>query len=315
MPICPITLEPIPERGPRYSAKGLHLLSRTLNDLAPLDLSADQQIKEAAARAEKMSIQGVQPKLSAVLRVKDGRFEVVDTGGRFILKPCPPVYAEVPANESLTMTLASLSGIETPDHGLVYATDGSLTYWVRRFDRAGRNQRLPQEDFSQLMGKSRETKYESSMEQVVATINKLCTFPAVEKRKLALVTLFCFLTGNEDMHLKNFSMITRTTKRSQVVELSPSYDLLNTTIVLQNPPEEIALPIRGKKRNLTRNDLVRYFCGERCALPPKVVDGMLSKFSKVLPIWHELLDRSFLSEGSREAYWHLVRDRAARLEL
>ena len=87
MPICPITLEPIPDSGSRYSTKGLHLLSRTLTDLAPLDLSADQHIKEAAFPAQKMSIQGVQPKLCAVLKTKDGRFEVVNTGGRFILKP------------------------------------------------------------------------------------------------------------------------------------------------------------------------------------------------------------------------------------
>ncbi len=315
MTICPITLDPIPDGGLRYSKQGLRRLSRTLADLEPLNYTIDQQLKEAAARAQKMSIQGVQPKLSAVLRVKQGKFEIVDTGGRFILKPCPPHFREVPANEALTMTLAQLSGIEIPDHGLVYATDESVTYWIRRFDRTSRGQKLPQEDFSQIQGLSRDTKYESSMEQVVKTIERHCTFPAIEKQKLARLTLFCFLTGNEDMHLKNFSLVTRTRKGHPVVELSPAYDLLNSTIVLRNVDEETALPIHGKKRHLTRNDLIRCFCIQRCGLSQKALEKLLSSLSKSMGDWEPLIQRSFLSADLKEAYLEVVKERSSRLDL
>lgn len=314
MAVCPITLEPVPDGGPRYSGRGLRQLSRTLQDLAPLEFSTEQQIREAASRMEKMSIQGVQPKLSAVLQVKQGRFKVVDTGGQFILKPCPPGYDEVPANEALTMNLADVAGIETPVHGLVYAADETLTYWVRRFDRPARGPKLPQEDFAQLLGRSRETKYDSSLEQIVGAVERFTTFPAVEKRKLALLILFCFLTGNEDMHLKNFSLVSRTQSRGGrfTVALSPAYDLLNTTVIL-NAREESALPLRGKKRNLTRNDLVSYFCRERCGLAVKVVDRILQQLSQALPEWEALIGRSFLSEGMKKAYLAVLRERVARL--
>jgi len=314
MRFCPITLDPIEVEGQSYSTKGLRILSATLKKLSPLEYTVDEQLLEAVARADKMSIQGFQPKLSSILRVKEGRFEVVDNHGRFILKPPPPEYAEVPANESLTMTLAKLSGIEIPDHGLVYAIDGSLTYWIRRFDREGRGTRkFPQEDFAQLLGRSRETKYDSSMEQVVSVVDRFCTFPVLEKRRLALLVLFCFLTGNEDMHLKNFSLVTRIKKDRPLVRLRPAYDLLNTTVILKNPPEEVALPIRGKKRNLTRSDLLGSFCHERCGVTGKFLDQLLETLSGLVPRFDELIGRSFLSKEKRNAYRAVLHERSGRL--
>lgn len=306
---CRITLEEIPD-GIRYGRAGLKRLDARLMDIAPLPYTQAQQLEEAAARADKMSVQGVQPKLSAILRIKENRFEVVDRGGRFILKACPPQWPEVPANEALTMTLADHSGIEVPVHGLVEATDGSFVYFIRRFDRVGQGERLPLEDGAQLLGHTRDTKYDSSMEQVVGMIDRFCTFPVLEKRKLMQRVWFCFLTGNEDMHLKNWSLFSRSGR----VVLSPAYDLLNTSIILKNPQEETALPIRGRKRNLNRYDLFDYLAVERCGLQP---DLMRSDLEKLLhqaeaewPVW---IQRSFLSEPKREAYLHLVRERAARL--
>ena len=311
MSVCPITLHEF-EAGKKddlYSRSGLRRLHTQLGRLQPLAFSVEDQRREAAARADKMSIQGVQPKLSAVLRVKDGRFEVVDSGGRFILKPCPAEWNEVPENEALTMALADTCGIEVPDHGLVASSDGSWTYWIRRFDRTGRKDRVPLEDFAQLQERTRDTKYQSSMERVIATIDQFCTFPAVEKRKLARRVLFCFLTGNEDMHLKNFSLITT----PQKVELSPAYDLLNTSIVLQDPKEEMAMPIRGKRNNLTRRDLVDYFCGERCGLSSKVLAALLEDLGGSAKEWRSVIRRSFLGEEMREKYLGLLKGRSERL--
>ena len=151
---CRITMEEISD-GIRYSRVGLKRLDPRLMDIQQLPYTLAQQLEEAAARADKMSVQGVQPKLSAVLRIKESRFEVVDRGGRFILKCCPPQWPEVPANEALTMTLAESVGSEVPVHGLVEATDGSMVYFIRRFDRVGQGERLPLEDGAQLLGFSR----------------------------------------------------------------------------------------------------------------------------------------------------------------
>jgi len=311
LPVCPITLQEF-DAGKEdilYSRNGLRRLHAQLSRLQPLPISAEDQRREAAARADKMSIQGVQPKLSAVLRVKEGRFEIVDSGGRFILKPCPAEWNEVPENEALTMALAGTCGIEVPDFGLVAASDGSWTFWIRRFDRFGRKERVPIEDFAQLQDRTRDTKYQSSMERVVETIERFCSFPAVEKRKLARRVLFCFLTGNEDMHLKNYSLITTPKK----VELSPAYDLLNTSIILRDPKDEMAMPIRGKKSNLTRRDLVDHFCGERCGLAPKVLEALLEELGTSVENWQEVIRRSFLSEEMREKYLDLLERRSEKL--
>lgn len=306
---CLITYEPIAGEGD-YSARGLKLLDRNLSSLTSLSYTAAEQRQEALERAGKMSIQGVQLKLSAVLKVKDGCFEVVDRNGRFILKPPSLDFPELPENEDLTMRLAAAVGIDVPLHGLVRGRDHSLTYFIRRFDRVGRT-RVPLEDFAQLSGASRETKYESSMEKVAAVIDRYCTFPAIERVKLFERTLFSFLTGNEDMHLKNFSLITR----GHRIDLSPAYDLLNSTIALKNAQEEMALPIRGKRSNLTRNDLFSYFATERLQINDRVLTEITVRFQSALPQWTELLAASFLSPEKKAAYASVIAERKARLQL
>lgn len=308
MKSCPITLAPVEETA-FYSKAGLRSLHPQLQDLTPLPLSGDEQLREARIRADKMSVQGVQPKLSAILKPKEGRFEIVDCEGRFILKPNPPPFEEVPANEALTMTLAAIAGIEVPVHGLLPAIDGSWVYFIRRFDRAGRGTRLHQEDFAQLAGARRETKYNSSLEQVARVVETHCSFPAMEKAKLARLLLFCFLTGNEDMHLKNFSLLLK----DGVVRLAPAYDLLNTTLVLENATEESALPLRGKKRKLTREDWLDYFCRERLNLPESILKGIQADLRDGLGTWMECIGRSRLSPARQEAYQEILCARHQRL--
>lgn len=146
MASCPITLDTIPS-GKTYSESGLRMLHPKLTELRPLQYSAEDQLKQARLRADKMSIQGVQPKLSAVLRLKEQSLELVDRGGKFILKPNPPLYEEVPANEGLTMRMAAIAGIDVPVHGLLHAIDGSFVYFIKRFDRLGRTGRIHVEEF------------------------------------------------------------------------------------------------------------------------------------------------------------------------
>lgn len=300
---CPITYSLCEEN--LYSEKGLRQLSPTLKTLALLDFSAEELRTEAMLRAAKMSIQGVQPKLSAILNIKEGRFEIVDKSGRYILKPQHHVFQELPQNEDLTMRLAASIGIDIPFHGLIYSKDNSLTYFVRRFDRKGQKEKIAVEDFAQLAGMSRETKYNYSMEKLVKLIDDYCTFPAIEKAKLFKLVLFNFLVGNEDMHLKNYSIIVRNGK----VELSPAYDLLNSTIVLKGDVEEIALSLKGKKSNLNRNILINYFGKERCSLTDKIIERTFDTIQKALSSWFDLLEISFLSDDMKVKYETLLRKR------
>jgi serine/threonine-protein kinase HipA len=303
MNICPITYQPCGEK--KYSDKGLKQLSRNLTQLKDLPFTQEEQLREATIRADKMSIQGVQPKLSAKLNVKDEVFDIVDRGGTYILKPQNNFYPELPENESLTMKLAELAGIEAPLSGMIYSLEGKLTYFIKRFDRYGRNKKLSLEDFAQLSGKSRETKYDYSMEKLVTLIDTFCTFPAIEKVKLFRLTIFNFLIGNEDMHLKNFSLITRDNK----VELSPAYDLLNTTIVVPRAQEEIALPIAGKKRNLNAKILIDYFAKERLKLNANIINQTLEQIKLQFDNWESLIKVSFLSNEMKEKYWELMKKR------
>ena len=306
---CPITYENCGE--PIYSEKGLKLLSPALKRLAVLDFTAEELRAEAMQRATKMSIQGVQPKLSAIINIKEGLFEIVDKNGKYILKPQHPNFPELPQNEDLTMRIASTIGIKTPLHGLIWTKDNSLTYFIKRFDRKGQKDKIAVEDFAQLAGMSSETKYNYSMERLVSLIDQYCTFPAIEKAKLFTRVLFNFLIGNEDMHLKNYSVIIVNGR----VELTPAYDLLNSTIVLRGDPEEIALPVNGKKKNLTRNVLINYFGKERCGLTDKVMEKNLLSINAALLVWFRLIDISFLSTEMKEKYCELLHKRIKVLGL
>jgi serine/threonine-protein kinase HipA len=310
MKLCPISYDPI-EEPQKYSAKGLRSLSRELKDLRDLPFTAVEQRQEAAARAGRMSIQGVQPKLSARLSVSGQSFVVVDRHGRFILKPQSVAFPELPENEDVSMRLAALVGIEVPQHGLMFSKDASLTYFIKRFDRVGKRGKLPVEDFAQLTGGSRDTKYESSMEKVASVVDAYCTFPVIEKRKLLKLTVFSFLVGNQDMHLKNFSLITRDDK----VELSPAYDLLNSSIAMPGAKDDIALPVNGKMRQLTRKDLIEYFGSGRLALRSAIIDEDVGRFAEAFSQWENLIEISFLSRSMKTKYLDVLMERRRRLDL
>ena len=309
MNLCPITYKPCGDN--RYSETGLRLLSPGLTSLKEIEYTAEEQRQEAFYRASRMSVQGVQPKLSAKLNVKECKLDIVDTGGRYILKPQHQYFPEMPQNEDLTMRLADEIGLEVPFHGLIWSKDNSLTYFIKRFDRKGQSEKIPVEDFAQLAGLSRDTKYDSSLEKVVGLIDRFCTFPAIEKLVLFKLVIFGYLTGNDDMHLKNFSVITEDGR----VRLSPCYDLVNTSIEYKKPEEEIALTLRGRKKKLTRQILIDYFGIERCELPAKSIDKVLETIVAAIPQWKELTDISFLSKGMKEKYLELLHIRLFNLNI
>jgi serine/threonine-protein kinase HipA len=311
LPRCPITYDELAGGEAVYSKRGLGLISRRISGIERLPYSSRELVMEATNRAAKMSIAGIQPKLSAVFSTAKETFEIVDTGGAYILKPQHPQYPMLPENEDLIMKLARLAGIETPLHGMILTATGEFCYFTRRFDRIGRKSKLALEDFAQLAGASRDTKYDSSLERVAGVIRDFCTVPLIELEKLFRRVIFSFLIGNEDMHLKNYSLLT---DRSGVVALSPAYDLVSSSLVI-NYVEESALPLGGRKSNWTRELVFDYFARERLALPERAIDDVRSFFQQSLDEWIELIDRSFLTGALKGRLKGMIQERTSRLEL
>lgn len=298
---CPITYELC--TNDKYSEKGLRMIAPKLTHLNDLPYTAVELRQEAANRAKKLSIQGVQPKLSATISVAKQEFKIVDQFGTYIIKPQNDLFPELPENEDVTMRMAKVFGLDVPFHGMLYAKDGSLSYFIKRFDRYGKGKKIATEDFAQLTGNTRDTKYRFTMEKLVPVIDEFCSFPAIEKADFFKRILFCYVTGNEDMHLKNFSLITKNGKTT----LTPIYDFLNSSIAIKNPEEEIALTLKGKKSNFKATDFIDYYAKDRLQLNEKTVTTILEQMHNAIPKWKELLDISFLSEEMKNKYFELLK--------
>lgn len=300
---CPITYELC--GMDKYSEKGLRMIAPKLTYLNDLPYTAVELRQEAANRAKKLSIQGVQPKLSAAISIVDQEFKIVDQFGTYIIKPQNDLFPQLPENEDVTMRMAKVFGLEVPFHGMLYGKDGSLSYFIKRFDRYGKGRKLATEDFAQLTGNTRDTKYRFTMEKLIPVLDEYCSFPAIEKADFFKRIFFCYVTGNEDMHLKNFSLITKNGKTT----LAPIYDFLNSTIAIKNPEDEIALTLKGKKSNLKATDFIEYYAKDRLQLNDKTIASILEQMKKATPEWKELLEISFLPDNMKEKYLELLESR------
>jgi serine/threonine-protein kinase HipA len=283
----------------------MRLIAPKLTHLNDLPYTAVELRQEAANRAKKLSIQGVQPKLSAAISIVDQEFKIVDQFGTYIIKPQNDLFPQLPENEDVTMRMAKAFGLDVPFHGMLYGKDGSLSYFIKRFDRHGKGKKWATEDFAQLTDNTRDTKYRFTMEKLIPVLDEFCSFPAIEKADFFKRILFCFVTGNEDMHLKNFSLITKNGKTT----LAPIYDFLNSTIAIKNPDEEMALPLKGKKSNLKASDFIEYYAKDRLQLNEKTIATILDQIKKATPKWKELLAISFLSDEMKEKYLDLLESR------
>ncbi len=305
---CLFTYELLKNNEENYSLKGLKQLSKKLTHLNIFPYNQEEQIEIARRMVKKISIQGVQPKFSVALFEREQSFKEVENNGKFILKPQVQTYKQLPENEDLTMHLVAITGISVPWHGLIKCTNGSLSYVVKRFDRTIK-EKIPIEDFSQLIGASRDTKYDVSFEKVAETIEAHCTYPTIENFKLFQRIILAFLLGNEDFHLKNISLITTGGK----IQLSPVYDFVNSTIANPNAEEEMALSINVKKKNLNRDDLLKHFAENILFLPSAKIEKETTRLLGFAPSWKKMIDQSFLSETLKEKYKELIDERAVRL--
>ena len=303
---CLITYDPC---DGDYTRSGLRLLNKNLTAIVPLNFTQSQLRTEAMALSDKISIQGIQPKLSARLNVKDGQFDIVDKRGTYIIKVQVPDRPQMPENEDLTMKLAKVIGIDVPVHGLVRDQGGQLNYFIRRFDRFGQKSKYAVEDFAQLTQRPSSTKYDATTESLIPVIQSFCTFPTVELAKLFKRVFFSFMVGNEDMHLKNFSLITIGDK----TQLSPAYDLINSTIVLKNTKDELALPLMGPKARFKPSHFRDYLAQEKMQLRPPIVDRIFNEVYEARTEWNQLIANSFLSEELKDAYLRILDNRYSRM--
>ncbi len=257
-------------------------------------------------------VTGVQPKLSLHLeppkkRYMTQKFTIVGLWGSYILKPPTNQYPSLPELEDLTMHLAESCGITTVPHSLIRLQSGSLAYITKRVDRK-KSQKVHMEDMCQLTGRMTEYKYKGSYEQIGKAILKHSANPLLDAVNFFEQVIFSFLTGNNDMHLKNFSLI----KQPDVGwVLCPAYDMVPSALVVKGDTEEVALNLNGKKRKINSNDFRSAM--KKCHIPAKATDNIFSKFEGVDKKWEELVEVSFLPEYLKKTYLKLVGDRMKRL--
>ena len=272
------------------------------------------QISELAEQVVKSqtTLTGVQPKLSVDLERKDRdtpkRFTIVGLWGRYILKPQTRLYSQLPENEDLTMHLAEIAKIKTVPHSLIRFADGELCYITKRIDRDKKGNKLPMEDMCQLSERLTEYKYKGSYEQIGKQIVKYSNAPKLDLANYWEQVLFCWLMGNSDMHLKNFSLYSPM-KKQYILTLA--YDMLSTMLVILEDSEELALTLNGKKSKLKRNDFEKSM--QQSGLDEKVIKNIFMKFEKVLPEWKAFIKMSFLNEEAKEKYIELIEQRLNKI--
>jgi len=275
----------------------------------------ESQMKDLALQViqSQLTVTGVQPKLS--LNLADGvnkkepkRFTIVGLWGNYILKPPTEKYPQMPEVEDLTMHLAEIAKIHAVPHSLIRLKSGQLAYITKRIDRVDKH-KLHLEDFCQLTERQTEHKYLASYEQVAKALLKYSSNPGLDLVNFSELVLFSFLTGNADMHLKNFSLIYDPTNGPV---LSPAYDLLSTVLVNPKDDEDLALSLNGKKKRLNRHDFESAFYNMK--LDAKQQANIFAKMEKVRNKWFDFIQISFLSPDFKEKYIQLINERFDRLK-
>lgn len=272
-------------------------------------------IKELAREivAASTTVTGVQAKLSLdISRGKTGeaqRFTIVGLWGKYILKPQTDRFANLPENEDLTMHMAEAAGIKTVPHSLIRFADGELCYITRRIDRTRQGGKIAMEDMCQLSERLTEDKYKGSYERIAKLIRQHSAAPLLDVVNFWEVVVFSWLTGNADMHLKNFSLY----RPADNYILTPAYDLLSTVLVMPEDDEELALTLNGKKKRIRRDDFEKAM--RENGMKDNAIAKLFDRFSKSVPKWHGLINESFLPKAMQKAYHDKIDIMARRLSI
>ena len=267
------------------------------------------------------SVTGVQPKLSLDInrggKSEPDKLTIVGLWGNFILKPQSPVYAAMPELEDLTMKLAEVSGISTVAHGLIRMDDGELAYITRRVDRGAHGEKISMLDMCQLTNRLTEHKYRGAYVQLAETIKRYSATPMLDVQRFWEIVLFSWITGNSDMHCKNFSLLERIGIGYQ---LSPAYDLLAVWLTGIKDNDELAMPLVGFGADdhqtiagFNRTSFVEAMLQSR--IEEKISQRIIDKMCATTKKWPPIIDSSFLSDELKSAYKNLVHSRIERLTM
>lgn len=284
-----------------FGTKEVPSLDYTLEEI---DSLASQVIKEQT------SLTGVQPKLSLNLNKHEGkrRLTIVGLWGGFIMKPQTDAYLQLPEVEDLTMHLAEVARIDVVPHSLMRMADDSLCYVTRRIDRTSKGEKIAMEDFCQLTERQTEYKYKSSYETIGKAILRYSSVPKMDLTNFMEVLLFSWIVGNNDMHLKNFSLYE---PKEGKPRLTPAYDMLNAAIVNPRDREELALTLNGRKSKIEADDFVK--AAKTLGLPDNVMPNLFAKYKAHEEKFITCIMDSFLVEELKDAYVELIRRRIEKL--
>ena len=282
----------------------------------PVPDISEGQLEQLANSAvnQGFTVTGVQKKLSLRLSCDaDARLTIVDYPTGYILKPQIQEYDSLPEFEDLAMRLAEIAGIKTVPHAMI-SMSGEYAYITKRIDRDIRDDVVSlyaMEDFCQLSERSTQDKYKGSYENCGRVIRRFSIRPGLDLSELFLRVVFSFIIGNSDMHLKNFSL-RETEPASRKYCLSGAYDMLPVSIILPEDPEQVALTLNGKKRNIRRKDFVEF--AENCGVNAKSADAMMKKLCSLKDDFLLQCDQSYLSDDLKQKMKDLISKRIDRIQ-
>lgn len=305
---CLFCYQPV-ETGEYHSKCSKKFFKTTQVPTLELDQEKLNQLAEITVK-ERLALTGVQPKISLSLNEEQGnkRLTLVGLWGDYILKPQSAEFSFMPEVEDLTMHLAKLFKIETAQHALIRTSTGELAYITKRFDRAN-GKKIHVEDLCQLSELLTEQKYKSSYERVGKIIKQYTTNSGLDAIKYFRLVLFSFLTGNNDMHLKNFSLM----HTDKGILFSPAYDLLNVNLIFPDDKEDLALTLGGRKRKIKRSDFNQLVMS--LALSETVRDNIYKDFSKQINQVQNVIDRSLLNEDYKKEYFRIYESKIKQIDL
>ena len=284
-------------------------------DVPELPYSRDN-MSELARRVIRASasVTGVQAKMSLDLdrgkKNEPARFTIVGLWGKFIFKPQSAQYRCLPELEDVTMKMASAAGIRTVEHTLIPMADGELGYLTKRIDRDRKGGKISMLDMCQLSNRLTEHKYYGTYPQLAETIKRYSSAPMLDVQRFWEVVVFSWLTGNSDMHCKNFSLIDM---GGRVYTLAPAYDLLPVLLADPQDTEEMAmtLTVGGSKRGFDRESFLTAM--EESGLARQLSEKMIGRLCNCLPEWKALINGSFLPDDLKNAYIRLLNERLDRI--
>jgi len=268
-----------------------------------IDFGLSDILQQAQKLVGKLSISGVQPKLSVKLDKKQNMLIVVSEGGEYILKPQTATFPHIPENEQCCMDIAQELDIEVPLHCVIPLKDKNLAYVVKRFDREKGN-KVHQEDFAQIL--EANDKYRGSVEQIGSKLKEISAAPGYDAQLLFERVVLNFVLANGDAHLKNYSI----SNKEDGIRLTPAYDIVCSRLAIPDEQEESAININGKKNRLSREDFDKL--ADYLNVPLKV---RYEKVEGKLEVMKKRIKASRFSKADQNKFLDIIKERLRRLGL